>query len=79
MSIKKAIYEHLITKRKYNTLQVKYDTLKEELERKTVELNTERRIHLKRAGVWEETLKEQEAEIIKLKRRKAKNVANNKK
>ena len=80
MSIKKAIYEHLKTKKKYNTLQVKYETLKEELERKTVELNTERRIHLKRAGVWEEKLKEQEAEIIKLKkRRQTKNVGTSKK
>lgn len=68
----KAIYEHLKTKKKYNTLQLKYDVKCEELERKQVELNTERRIKLKKQETWEQTLKEQEEEIIKLKKRIAK-------
>ena len=71
-NLKKAIYEHLKTKKKYNTLQLKYEVLQEELERKTVELNTERRIKEKLKETWKRTLKEQEEEIIKLKKRKAK-------
>ena len=72
MSLKKAIWEHLITKRKYNTLQLKLEVARDDLERKQVELNTERRIRLKEKEVWEQRLKEQEEEIIKLKKRKVK-------
>lgn len=73
MSITKAIYEHLITKKKYNTLKLKYEVAREDLEKKQVELNTERRIHLKQKETWEQKLKDQEEEIIKLKRRRRKN------
>lgn len=73
MSIIKAIYEHLITKKKYNTLKLKYEVVREDLEKKQVELNTERRIRLKEKEIWEQRLKEQEEEIIKLKRRRRKN------
>ena len=69
-NLSKAIWEHLKTKKKYNTLLLKYEVVKEDLEKKTVELNTEKRIHLKRQEVWETKLKELEEEIIKLKRRK---------
>lgn len=72
----KNLYEHLKTRKKYNTLKLKYDVKCDELERKTVELNTERRIHLKQKEVWENKLKEQEEEIIKLKKRKKKYVGN---
>ena len=65
------LYEHLKTKKKYNTLQLKYEVLQDELDRKTVELNTERRIKEKLKTTWETTLKEQEQEIIELKKRKA--------
>lgn len=73
MSISKAIYEHLITKKKYNTLKLKYEVAREDLEKKQVELNTERRIRLKEKEIWEQRLKDQEEEIIKLKRRRRKN------
>lgn len=73
MGITKAIYEHLITKKKYNTLKLKYEVAREDLEKKQVELNTERRIHLKQKEVWEKKLKDQEEEIIKLRRRRRKN------
>lgn len=76
--ILKAIYEHLKTKKKYNTLQLKYDVKCDELERKQIELNTERRIRLKEKEVWEQKLKEQEEEIIRLKKRK-RNVGNSSK
>lgn len=70
MGIKKAIFEHLTTRNKYNTLKLKYEVSREDLEKKQVELNTERRIHLKQKEIWEQKLKEQEEEIIKLKRRR---------
>ena len=69
-NLSKAIWEHLKTKKKYNTLLLKYEVLQDELDKKTVELNTERRIHLKRQEIWEQKLKVQEDEIIRLKRRK---------
>ena len=69
MDLKKAIYEHLKTRRKYNTLLLKYEVAKEDLEKKINELNTEKRIHLKRQEIWEQKLKEQEEEIIKLKKK----------
>ena len=64
------LFEHLKTRKKYNTLKLKYEVLKEDLENKTTELNVERRIHLKKKDLWEQKLKEQEEEIIKLKKRK---------
>lgn len=73
MSIVKAIYQHLITRKKYNTLKLKYEVAREDLEKKQVELNTERRIRLKEKEIWERALTEQEEEIIKLKRRRRKN------
>lgn len=73
MNITKAIYEHLITKKKYNTLKLKYEVARDDLEKKQVELNTERKIRLKEKEIWEKRLKEQEEEIIKLKRRRRKN------
>lgn len=72
----KHLYEHLATKKKYNTLKLKYDVAREDLEKKQVELSTERRIHLKQRETWEQKLKEQEEEIIKLKRRRRKNEKN---
>lgn len=67
MGITKHIYEHLKTKKKYNVLLLKLEVVKEDLERKQVELNTERMIHKKKSEVWEKKLKEQELKIIKLK------------
>ena len=67
MGITKYIYEHLKTKRKYNVLLLKLEVVKEDLERKQVELNTERLIQKKKSEVWEKKLKEQELKIIKLK------------
>ena len=67
--LSKGIWEHLKTKKKYNTLLLKYNILQEELERKSSKLITEKRIHLKRQEVWEKTLKEQEEKIIELKKK----------
>ena len=70
MSLSKAIWEHLKTRKKYNTLLLKYEVAREDIEKKQVELNTQKRINLKEKEIWEQKLKELEEEIIKLKRRK---------
>ena len=67
----KHLYEHLITKPKYNKLKIKLEGCREDLEHKTVELNTARRLHQKEKEIWDLRLREQEKEIIELKRRKA--------
>jgi hypothetical protein len=72
MSLLDKIYEHLKTKKKYNTLQLRYDILREDLDKKTTELNVERQIWKKKQHVWEDTLLKQEQEIVELKRRKGK-------
>ena len=77
MDLKKAIYEHLKTKRKYNTLEIKYKVKCEELEDKVDECKLKDRIYAKRQEIWEQKLKEQEEEIIKLKKKGVnKNVRN---
>lgn len=63
----KNIYEHLKTKKKYNTLEIKLIGAREDIERLTIQLNTEKRINEKKREAWEKVLKEQEEEIIKLK------------
>lgn len=65
--MKEKIYEHLITKRKYNTLKLKYDVKCEELERKILELNTEKRIRIKQQDIFNERLQELLENNIKLK------------
>lgn len=78
-NLSKAIWEHLKTKKKYNTLLLKYEVAREDLEKKQVELNTQKRINLKEKEIWEQKLKEQEEEIIKLKKRRTKNASSNSK
>ena len=78
-NLTKAIWEHLKTKKKYNTLLLKYEVAREDLEKKQVELNTQKRINLKEKEIWEQKLKEQEEEIIKLKKRRTKNASSNSK
>lgn len=70
-NLSKAMWEHLKTRKKYNTLKLKYEILQEDYEKKITELNTEKRIHLKRQEIWEQKLKDQEEEIAKLKKRKS--------
>lgn len=63
------IMEHFVTKKKYNTLLLKYEVARDDLERKQVELNTQKRINLKEKEIWKNKLKEQEEEIIALKKK----------
>ena len=69
MSFLKSIYEHLKTRKKYNTLLLKYEIAKEDLEKKQIELNTQRRINAKEKQIWEQKLEEQEQIIIELKKK----------
>jgi len=61
------IYEHLITKKKYNTMKLKYDVKCEELEHKIMELSTERRVRVKQLDLFNERIKELLEENLKLK------------
>lgn len=71
----KKIYEHLKTRKKYNTLELKYDVKCEELEHKVLELNTEKRVRMKQQELFEIRIKEllednlkQKEQITKLKK-----------
>ena len=69
MSITKAIYEHLITKQKYNRKSLEVDVLKEDIARQKIRMKEQEKIFEIKQAIWEETLKDQEEEIIKLKRK----------
>ena len=61
------IYEHLKTKKKYNTLELKYDVKCEELEHKVLELNTEKRVRVKQQDLFNERIQELLEDNLKLK------------
>ena len=65
--MKNKLYEHLKTKKKYNTLQLRYDVKCEELDRKVLELNTEKRIRVKQQELYDSKIKELTEENIELK------------
>ena len=52
----KQIYEHLKTKKKYNTLQLKYECKCEELERKVLELDTQKKINKTERVMFEKAI-----------------------
>ena len=56
--MKEKIYEHLKTKKKYNTLQLKYDVKCDELEHKILELNTEKKLRIKQQEIFNEKLQQ---------------------
>ncbi|MBQ4031238.1 MAG: hypothetical protein II625_05745 [Bacilli bacterium] len=56
--MKEKIYEHLKTRKKYNTLELKYDVKCEELERKILELNTEHRVRVKQQDLFNDRIQE---------------------
>lgn len=56
--MKEKIYEHLKTKKKYNTLQLKYDVKCEELEHKVLELNTEKKLRIKQQEIFNDKLQQ---------------------
>lgn len=63
------IYEHLKTRKKYNTLELKYEVKCEELEKKIFELNVERRTKLKQQDMYDTKLKELTEENLDLKQK----------
>lgn len=65
----KHLYEHLKTKKKYNTLELKYNVKCNELEEKIVELNTEKRVRKIEREKYEEQISKLTKEIIKLKQK----------
>lgn len=52
------IYEHLKTRKKYNTLMIKYEAKKDELEQKIIELNVQKRINKTEREKFEKTIEE---------------------
>lgn len=64
--MKDKIYEHLKTRKKYNTLELKYDVKCEELEHKILELNTEKRLRLKQQEIFNEKIQDLIEKNIKL-------------
>lgn len=75
MNVSQALWEHLITKRKYNKKCLENDVLREELERKTIECDQYKRQLQVQQNVWEGRIIELEK---KLSRKKGKNVRNTK-
>ena len=65
--MKEKIYEHLKTKKKYNTLELKYEVKCDELEHKIIELNTEKKIRVKQQDLFNERIQELLESNIKLK------------
>ena len=68
MSISKSIYEHLITKKKYNAKCIEAEALKEDIKKRDILMNEQKNTFNTKKTVWEETLKAQEEQIIKLKK-----------
>lgn len=56
--MKNKLYEHLKTKKKYNTLELKYNVKCEELEHKMLELNNEKKLRIKQQELFNEKLQE---------------------
>ena len=64
--------QHLKTYKKYNTLEIKYQAKCEDLDHKTIELNTERRIKAKQQELYNEKIQELTEQNIELKSKIAK-------
>lgn len=69
MSIKKAIYVHLITKPKYNKKCLEVDTLKEDIARLNIKMNEQKVMIEAKRQEWEDELRKQEKQIIRLKKK----------
>lgn len=74
----KQIYEHLKTRKKYNTLQLKYDIKCEELEEKIIELNLERKMRKLEKEKYDKIIEDYLEKIKKLKEKDKKGAKNGK-
>lgn len=45
MSLIKSSYEHLLTKKRYNVLNIKYDEITQKYEEKVIELDEQKRVN----------------------------------
>lgn len=75
MSFRKALWEHLITRRKYNKLQIKYEIAKEDRRKLETEYEIKKKQFEIKQRIWEQALKEQEEQIIELKKRGVRRVS----
>lgn len=66
------LIQHLKTYKKYNTLENKYETLREELDRKGSQIRLLEKSKEAQEKLWEEELEKKEARIIKLIEERAK-------
>lgn len=71
-NLTKAIYEHLITKKKYNSKCIECEALKEDIARINIRMNEQKEKFEVIRKEWEEKLKDQEEQIIKLKKKNIK-------
>ena len=74
----KYIFEHLKTRKKYNTLMIKYDVKCEELEQKIIELNTQKKINKIEREKFEKTIEELTQKIMQKKKKEKNKNENNK-
>lgn len=65
--MKEKIYEHLKTRKKYNSLELKYEVKCDELEHKILELNTEKKVRVKQQELFNERIQELVENNLKLK------------
>ena len=70
--------EKITLLKKYNSAKLELDVMNEKYDRKLIELEVLRKTQKKKQEIWEQKLKEQEEEIIRLKKRGVKNVSNTK-
>lgn len=61
------IYEHLKTRKKYNTLMLQRDVLQDDYDKKVLEMNTEKRLRLVEKDKYEEEIRKNIEKIVKLK------------
>lgn len=61
------IYEHLKTRKKYNTLMLKYEVKCDELDHKIMEIATERKVRIKQQDLFNARIQELVEENLKLK------------
>ncbi len=72
----KHIYEHLKTRKKYNTLMIKYEAKKDELEQKIIELNTQKKINKIECEKFEKAIEELTKKFVKEKQKNSKKKEN---
>lgn len=69
MSFIKSLYEHLKTRKKYNTLELYYKIKSKEYDDKVFEMEQLKNQHKIMKDLWEQKLEEQEQIIIELKKK----------